>query len=91
MHGASQVVYQEWPLGVPLAFAQEYLSGRDDSSVLGGSPGLGVRDCSGLGNSLGEQVRFGLAHEHWPAKDFGQLGQCSVQLLQYSTGTEVVR
>ena len=49
-----------------------------------------VGDCSALGDSPGEQVRFGLAQEHWPAEYFRQLGQRSVQLLQYSTGTEVV-
>ena len=65
--------------------------GVADCSELGDSPGLRVRGCSALGDSPGEQVRFGLAQEHWPAEHFGQLGQCSVQLLQYSTGTEVVR
>ena len=51
-----------------------------------------ARQCSELGDSPGEQVRFGLAQEHWPAEHFGQLGQLSVlQPLQYSTGTEVVR
>ena len=64
---------------------------REDCSELGRSPGLGVGDCSALGDSPGDQVRFGLAQEHWPAEHFGQLGQRSVQLLQYSTGTEVVR
>jgi len=45
---------------------------------------------SALEDSPLEQVPFGLAQEHWPAEHFGQLGQRSVQLLQYSTGTEVV-
>jgi len=65
--------------------------GVEDCSEVGDSPGLGVEDCSALGDLLGEQVHFGLAQEHWPAEHFGQLGQRSAQLLQYSTGTEVVR
>jgi len=64
--------------------------GVEDCSALGDSPGLGVEDCSALGDSPGEQVRFRLAQEHWPAENFGQLGQRSAQLLQYSTGTEAV-
>ena len=50
----------------------------------GESPG--VEDCSELGESPGQQVRFGLGLE-----DFGQLGHRSVQLLQYSTDTELER
>jgi len=65
--------------------------GPEDCSELGGSPGLGVGDRSALRDSPREQVRFWLAQEHWPAEHFGQLGPRSVQLLQYSTGTEVVR
>jgi len=76
--------------------------GVQDGSELRDRPGLGVRQCSALGDSPGEpvrlghppgeQVRFGLAQEHWPVEHFGQLGQRSVlQPLQYSTGTEVVR
>ena len=45
-----------------------------------------MEDCSELGDSPGEQVRFGLALEH-----FGQLGQRSVHLLQYSTDTKLER
>ena len=75
-------------------------------SEVGDRPDLGVRQCSEVGDPLGpevwqcfelgdlpgEQVCFGLAQEYWPAEHFGQLGQHSVlQLLQYSTGTEVVR
>jgi len=73
----------------------------EDRSELRDRPGLGVRQCSELGDLPGEQVRlghppgeqvhFGLAQEHWPAEHFGQPGQCSVlQLGQYSTSTEVV-
>ena len=65
--------------------------GVEDCSEVGDSPGLGVEDCSEVGDSPGEQVRFGLAQEHWPVEHFGQLGQRSAQLLQYSTGTEGVR
>jgi len=75
--------------------------GMEDCSGLRDRPGLGVQQCSGLGDSPGEhlrlghppgeQVRFGLAQEHWPAEHFGQLGQHSVlQPWQYSTGTKVV-
>ena len=63
----------------------------EDCSEVGDWLGLGVEDCSALGDSPGEQVRFGLAQELWPAEHFGQLGQRSAQLLQYSTGTAVVR
>jgi len=62
-----------------------------DCSEVGDSPGLGVEDCSALGDSQGEQVRFEMAQEHWPAEDFGQQGQPSAHLLQYSTGTEVMQ
>jgi len=76
--------------------------GVEYRSELRDRPGLAVRQCSQLGDSLGEQVplrhlpreqvRFGLAPEHWPAEHFGQLGQPSVlQPLQYSTDTNVVR
>jgi len=64
--------------------------GVEHCSEVGDSPDLRVEDCSALGDSPGEHVRFGLAQEHWPAENFGQLGQRSAQLLQYSTGTEVV-
>jgi len=51
---------------------------------LGNLPG--EEDCSVLGHSPREVVPFGLALEH-----FGQLGHRSVQLLQYSTHTELER
>jgi len=60
-------------------------------SEAGDSPRLGVEDCCAVGDSPGEQVRFGLAQEQMPAEHFGQLGQRSAQLLQYSTSNEVVR
>ena len=60
----------------------------EDRSELRARPGLGVRQCSELadspgeqvrlGHPPGEQVRFGLAQEHWPAEHVGQLGQRSV-------------
>ena len=65
--------------------------GVEDCSALGDLPGLVVEDCSALGDSPGEQIPFGLAQEHWPTHHFGQLRQLLAQLLQYSTGTEVVR
>jgi len=75
----------------------------EDRSELRDRPGLGVRQCSELGDSPGEQVqlghppgeqvRFGLAQEHWPAEHFGQLGQRSVvrqcSKLGYSPGEQV--
>jgi len=73
----------------------------EDRSELRDRPGLGVRQCSELRDSAGEQVRlghlpgqqvrFGLAKEQWPAEHFGQLVQrWVIQLLKHSTGTEVV-
>ena len=53
-----------------------------DCSELRESPA--VDDYSEVGDSAEEQVRFGLPLEH-----FGQLGHRLVQLLQYSTNTEV--
>jgi len=50
----------------------------EDRSELQNRPGLGLRQCSELGDSPGEQVRFGLAQAHWPVEHFGQLGQPSV-------------
>jgi len=75
----------------------------EDGSELRDRPGLGVRQCSELGDSPGEQVRlghppveqvpFGLAQEHWPAEQFGQLGQRSVvrqcSELGHSSGEQV--
>ena len=49
----------------------------EDRSELRDRQGLGVWQCSELGDSPGEQVRFGLAQEHWPTEHFGQLGQRS--------------
>ena len=67
-------------------------------SELGDSPGdhvqLGHRPGEEvpLEDPPGEQVRFALAQDNLPAEHFGKLGQRSVlQLLQYSSGTEVVR
>ena len=50
----------------------------EDRSELRDRPGLEVRQCSELGDSPREQVRFVLAQEHLPAEHFGQLGHCSV-------------
>ena len=47
----------------------------EEGSELRDRPGLRVWQCSELGDWLGEQLRFGLAQEHWPPGHCGQLGQ----------------
>ena len=50
-----------------------------------------VADCSALGDSPLVQVQLGLVQKPWPTEHCRPLGQHCVVLLQYLTGTGMVR